>query len=235
VRKPHNSSADAGRRSDRRAEILGGAHALFAQQRNTRAPMAEIAASIGVAEGTLYLYFQSKNALVAAVAADWFEGIVAATEREARSIRDPLDFLRFLIQRHLDVIVENRSMYLTLMREVRAADDYRSSAVHEINRRYTALLMTRLDALAEEGHLAVGLNVRTIRDLIYGGVEHVAWTALLGKPGQLDTAQKADEITTAFARMLGLGPSAGNDFARRLERIEAKLHIDYRDDDQDRA
>jgi TetR/AcrR family transcriptional regulator, fatty acid metabolism regulator protein len=229
MRKPHNDPASAAapaRRGDRRAKILGAARALFTQQKNTRATMADIAARIGVAEGTLYLYFESKNALVAAVAAEWFEHIVTATEREARAIKDPLDLMRFLVQRHLDVIVGHKDMYLTLMREVRAGDEYRTSPVREVNRRYTRLLLSLLQKLAEEGRLADGLDARTMRDLVYGGVEHVAWTALLGDAGGFDSARKADEIATSFVRMLGLTPTARDDIERRLERIEAKLRLD---------
>lgn len=228
MRKPHISPSGGKptRRSGRRAEILAGAHAMLREQRNARATMADIAASIGIAEGTLYLYFKNKNSLVAAVAADWFERIVAATEREARAIKEPLDLLRFLIQRHLDVILENKTMYLTLMREARAAEDYRSSPIRDVNRRYTGLLLSRLETMGEHGRLAGGLNARTMRDLIYGGVEHVAWTAILGNTGDFDTAQKADELATAFARMLGLSPVTSGDIERRLERIEARLRLD---------
>ena len=188
--------------------------------------MADIAARIGIAEGTLYLYFDSKNSLVAAVAADWFEQIVATTEREARSIKNPLDLMRFLIQRHLDVIIEHKDMYLTLMREVRAADEYSSSPVRDCNRRYTGLLLSILQKLAEEGRIADGLDARTMRDLVYGGVEHVAWTALLRNGSTFDTARKADEIATSFVRMLGLTPTARDEIERRLERIEAKLRLE---------
>ena len=229
MRKTHinaTSGVEAARRGDRRAEILSSARSLFTQRRNTRATMADIAARIGIAEGTLYLYFDSKNSLVAAVAADWFEQIVATTEREARSIKNPLDLMRFLIQRHLDVIIEHKDMYLTLMREVRAADEYSSSSVRDCNRRYTGLLLSMLQKLAEEGRIADGLDARTMRDLVYGGVEHVAWTALLRTGSTFDTARKADEIATTFVRVLGLTPTARDEIERRLERIEAKLRLE---------
>lgn len=220
AQSPAPEAADA-RRIDRSSEILAAARTLFVSQGGAHATMAEIARHIGVAEGTLYLYFQNKRALIIAVAAQWFDEIVVATEHEARAIDDPLDLLRFLVQRHLDVIVRNKEMYLTLMREVRAGDNYSTSQIREINRRYTSLLRPILD------RAAAPMAVRTARDLIYGGVEHVAWTALIRDPTTFDSAAHAREIADGFARMLGIAAS-GDRIEERLARIEAKLGLSNR-------
>src|SRR5260221_11162526 len=86
-----------GKRGERRASMLRAARQLFIANGADRTTMIEVARAVGVAEGTVYIYFASKQDLVAAVAADWFEEITGTTAREARTIRDPPDRLRFLI------------------------------------------------------------------------------------------------------------------------------------------
>lgn len=58
-------SAEA--RAERRDEILGVAEGLFAEHRFAELHMARLAKKIGLAKGTLYLYFPSKESLFLAV------------------------------------------------------------------------------------------------------------------------------------------------------------------------
>lgn len=54
-------------REDRRKEILDAAEWLFAERRFADIHMAQIAAELGLAKGTIYLYFPSKETLFLAV------------------------------------------------------------------------------------------------------------------------------------------------------------------------
>jgi AcrR family transcriptional regulator len=54
----------------KREDLLGAARAVFAEHGFVGARMADIAARAGVATGTVYLYFESKESLVAALVDD---------------------------------------------------------------------------------------------------------------------------------------------------------------------
>jgi TetR/AcrR family transcriptional regulator, fatty acid metabolism regulator protein len=220
------ASDGEGKRGERRASILRAARQLFIANGAARTTMAEIARAIGVAEGTVYLYFASKQDLVAAVAGDWFEEITEATVREAQAIHEPTDRLRFLIQRHLSVILDNRELYLTFIREVRASETYGASSGRAVNRRYTGLLRDVLQQATESGLVACGLDASTMRDLVYGGAEHVAWSAIVrGDSATLDKAEAANSIAAMFVRGFGLQPTSGADHEERLRRIEDQLGL----------
>ncbi len=88
----------------RRADILRAARAVFAEHGFVGARIADIAASAGVATGTVYLYFESKEALVAALVDDLLARLTvvlcAVLDRPgnvapvAETIRAALAFLR---------------------------------------------------------------------------------------------------------------------------------------------
>lgn len=63
----------------RRADILQAARAAFEQHGYTQTRIADIATRAGVAPGTIYLYFESKEAIVLALAEQFFTGLAAAT------------------------------------------------------------------------------------------------------------------------------------------------------------
>ncbi len=67
--------------TDRRAELLGHALAVFARRGIGRAGHAEIAARAGVAVSTVFVYFPSRNDLVEAVLEEVAAFLIAMTER----------------------------------------------------------------------------------------------------------------------------------------------------------
>ncbi len=213
-------AAGEGRRGARRGDILKAARTRFVQEGHTKATMADIARDIGVAEGTIYLYFASRRELVLAVIVDWFAEITERTAREVVAIRNPADRLRFLVLRHFDVILDNPELYLMFLREVRATATYRRSPGRALNRRYTDLLKETLSASIVEG-----LSPAAMRDLVYGGVEHICLSAIhRGEAATLDRAALAALIAQAYARAFGLTePQPIDD---RLRRIEEHLGLD---------
>ncbi len=72
-------------RAERRDAILDAAERLFARQRFSEVHMAQLAQEIGLAKGTLYLYFPSKESLFLAVVHRSFDAWFAAiAERLSR-------------------------------------------------------------------------------------------------------------------------------------------------------
>src|ERR1700682_1960644 len=68
VRTPQTKSSGARPKSeDKRNAILDGATRLFAERGLTAAPTSEISKQAGVAEGTLFTYFKTKDALINAL------------------------------------------------------------------------------------------------------------------------------------------------------------------------
>jgi AcrR family transcriptional regulator len=74
-----------------RARILDAARRTFRRRGYVDAPMAEIARGAGIAVGTLYLYFDSKEAIARAITAERFE---AAVRVILPALEQPLTRLR---------------------------------------------------------------------------------------------------------------------------------------------
>jgi AcrR family transcriptional regulator len=68
---------------DRRADLLAAARAVLAEKGLEAATVSEIVARAGVAQGTFYLYFPSKMALIPALDEELDERILAAVREAA--------------------------------------------------------------------------------------------------------------------------------------------------------
>ena len=63
-----------------------------------------------------------------------------------------------------------------------------------------------------------------VRDMIYGGAEHVAWTAIVQKrTKKLNIADAAKKLGRTYWRALKVSTTTEDSTDERLARIEAKL------------
>jgi AcrR family transcriptional regulator len=199
--------------------ILDGARDLFCANGYERTAVSEIAARLGVAEGTVFKYFPTKRALLLAVLERWYEEMFGDYARDLAGVAAWPVRLRVLIWRHLRSIRDNPQLCRLMFQEVRAAADYPGSRLHAMNRRYTQLLGAVVRDGIKAGAFRDDIPVAVLRDLVYGGIEHHAWSFLSGR-GTLDVDAAADQITTLLCQGLVTPAKAG---VQRLKDTGSRL------------
>lgn len=222
-------------REQRVDEILVAARDVFCEKGYEAAAVAEIAARLGVVEGTIYKYFATKRELLLKVLEHWYEQMFGDYARDLEGVRGHRARLRLLVWRHLRTVRDWPLLCRLMFREVRTEDDYRGTTLHAMNRRYTQLLM---DVIADGQAAQVfraDLPLPLLRDLVYGGIEHCTWgytveTAAAGGRsgtngrGALDVDALADQITAVVCDGIERpGRATLRDDAERLRRIAARL------------
>jgi AcrR family transcriptional regulator len=219
-------SLDTGRRTrrgeDRRRELLTAARDIFSTQGYERTSMAEIAARVGIVEGAIYKHFASKRELLFEAARSLYEPLVAATEQELAGIQGTRSRLRFVILRHLQAFANHPDLCRLIIREIRPHDDYYGSGVRELNRKTTSQVLTILEEAIFAGEVHQDVHPSLVRDVIFGGIEHVAWKALSGR-GTLDVQRQADEITQLILGGIQTKPTANDPSREEVERLRAQI------------
>lgn len=198
-------------RERRVGEILAAALAAFTEHGYDAALMSDIAARCGIVEGTLYKYFDSKRELLHTVLANWYEQMFGDYSRELPGIPGARHKLRYLVWRHLRTIHDNPLLARLMFQQVRAQPDYRGSILHAMNQRYTKMLTDVVKEGRRSGEIATEVDASLVRDLVYGGIEHLTWRYVGGR-GDLDLDRRADELTSLVWGGLGARPrgQAGN-------------------------
>ncbi len=112
------------RKEQRREEILSAAIALFARKGYHGVNTAEIAERAGIAEGTIFRYFPTKDELLIRA----LESVVGRLCEELRREDDPngstSDRLMHFIRNHLRLIRENPDLARFLIIELRQAPEF---------------------------------------------------------------------------------------------------------------
>jgi AcrR family transcriptional regulator len=182
------------RGDDRRRAILAAASAVFSEKGFRDGSMAEIAAKVGVVEGALYKHFPSKRELLYEAVHEHLAPRFASTERELAAISGVRNRVRFLVFRHLREFVEAPGICRLIIHDIRPYEDYQGSALRELIRENTALLSSVLSEASLRGELRRGVSAAIVRDLVYGGIEHLAFRVLAGR-GTVDAEAIADQVT----------------------------------------
>jgi TetR/AcrR family fatty acid metabolism transcriptional regulator len=158
------------------------------------ASITRIARRAGVVEGTIYKHFRSKQDLLFRVIEEFYEPLIHDVENGVRAIHGSANRLRFIIGRHLQAFGANRGLCRLLIREIRPDGTLYRSAIMELNRRYTRAALQTLQEGVESGEFRAEITPATVRNLIYGAIEHVVWRFVF-RGGRLDADRVADDLT----------------------------------------
>jgi TetR/AcrR family fatty acid metabolism transcriptional regulator len=165
----------AARAKERHDTLLLAARKVFAAKGYEGAAISDIARAARISDGLLYHYFGSKRDLLFAVLQDFYERIIADLEAAVSRASGFDARLKALIRGHVSVFVSDVDLCRLFISEVRNLDEYLESDAHELNRRYTAVFLRIFSEGVKEGRVSREFDGRLVRDMLFGGIEHVAW------------------------------------------------------------
>ncbi len=194
-------------KQDKRARILEAAVKVFADRGFHVSTVAEIARAAGVADGTIYLYFKSKDDLLLRLfdekMAELVEGARQALAEEETA---PKKLERF-IQLHLSLVEKNPELASVLIVELRQSAQFLKAADRAKLAAYLDLVAEVVKAGQDKGELLESISPATVKRAIFGALDELALAWLLS--GRRTSLKKtAAEVAEWFVR--GLSTSHAN-------------------------
>ncbi|WP_371422450.1 TetR/AcrR family transcriptional regulator [Tardiphaga sp.] len=182
------------RMQDRYDAILDAAKRAFAEKGFEGASIADIARIAKISDGLVYRYFRNKRELLYGVLQKFYERILVDLELQVFKHDKFPARLEALIKRHIGVFVADTDLCRLFIAEVRTSSDYEGSAIQDLNRRYTSVLIRIVREAVTNGEVKPECNPKLLRDVLFGAIEHLAWRHVNGR-GQLKATQTARELT----------------------------------------
>lgn len=169
---------DAARKRDRYEAILDAAEQVLARGGYAEASVGEVARQAGISDGLIYRYFAGKQDLRDQVLTRFYGRILAEAQAAIGARKSFHDRLLALVETHLTAFRDDQALCRLFIAEVRVAADYPGSPLQDLNRRYTQLLSRVLRLGVTEGAVREDVDTRLVRDMLYGGMEHVTWRSV---------------------------------------------------------
>src|SRR5687767_13082499 len=110
--------------TDKREAILRAAIRVFAHNGYFNSKVADIASEAGVADGTVYLYFKSKEEILHSIFDRSMEEAIAAGKKELKGISDPREKLRAIAHLHLERLGADRDLAVVFQVELRGSTKF---------------------------------------------------------------------------------------------------------------
>jgi AcrR family transcriptional regulator len=170
----------------RRADILQAAEQVFAAKGFHAASIEAIAHAAEYGTGTVYLYFQDKQALYVELFEQKIRELSALIRERVRGAPEPLEGLRRLIQARLEYFEHNRAFFQVYAREGMDSDLGREARWRGVRRLFTGnlALVTRLIEAGQASRLLRAGDARQFAVALSGMIIQLTrdWLRRQGEP-----------------------------------------------------
>lgn len=209
----HSASERSDRGGDKRDRILAAAERIFARHGFFAARVTEIAKEAGVADGTIYLYFKSKDDLLISL----FENRMKQVNDALRAAIDkepPATQLRAFIKTYLQLVHDEPAAAEVLTIELRQSSKFMKEYDNPRFADFLRMLGGIIAAGQERGELDASIPSHVAARMIFGMLDELALAWVLAKqpsisagapgtrPKKFDIVRAADWVVALVANGL---------------------------------
>ena len=184
---------------ERRQQLLQAATWVFARKGYRRAGISDIIARAGVARGTFYLYFDSKEQVFLAIVSDFHQrisqAITTTAKRPRQPITDPEALLRASFRHWLGFFADNRDATTVILKEASSIDPRFEQGFADLRRSAVDFFAARYRRFQEIGLVRPSIRPVLMAHLLIGMFDELLNSFVLTDPdADLDAlaAQLAD-------------------------------------------
>ena len=173
-------------RAVKRERILRAAVDVFASKGYFAARMTDVATAAGVADGTLYLYFDGKEHLLLSVFDDVLSRFIGRLQREIEGLEQPQDKLRVMVRLHLETLGRDRALAHVLQIETRHSRRFMSLFSRGRLGEYLNILRGIIEEGQHDGAFRDDISIGLATNFVFGAIDELVTSWLLeDEPGDL--------------------------------------------------
>jgi TetR/AcrR family fatty acid metabolism transcriptional regulator len=171
----------ATRDSEKSRQIIDAAIKVFARNGYYNSRVSDIAKEAGIAAGTIYLYFKTKDEILVTLFRERMADFVAHLRKMTASEPDAPAKLRRLIALHFELLETNPDLAEVVQVELRQGQKFFRGASAKEVQSYFALIASILEEGAAEGHFRKEIPVKVATKVLFGAMDQMTTSWVLGK------------------------------------------------------
>jgi TetR/AcrR family fatty acid metabolism transcriptional regulator len=162
-------------------QIIDAAIRVFARNGYHHSRVSDIAREAGIASGTIYLYFKTKDEILVTLFREKMAQWVALGRREIAAEPDAVRKIRRLVALHFSVLEQQPDLAEVVQVELREGHKFfRGASAHEVSA-YFDLIGSVLQEGITAGQFRQDLPVKVATKVLFGAMDQVATSWVLGK------------------------------------------------------
>src|SRR5437660_4311646 len=177
----------------KRQRILRAATEVFAQNGYFNAKVSDIAKAAGVADGTIYLYFDGKEDLLVNIFREHTRNYLQSLERDLTHARRPEARIRIAIRHHLETLGRDRALAIVAQVELRHSLKFMSLLSQQEVADYLGLLRKMVEHGQSEGSFRRNLHPQLVAKAIFGVLDEMVPSWMLSEK-EYNLADSAEQV-----------------------------------------
>jgi TetR/AcrR family fatty acid metabolism transcriptional regulator len=182
---------------DKREAILRAAIRVFSKNGYFNSKVADIAKEAGIADGTVYLYFKSKDEILHSVFDRMMEEFIAEGRKEIAPITKADERLRRIAQLHLERLGADRDLAIVFQVELRGSTKFMEEFSAAGFAEYLDIIGQTISEGQKTGIFRKGLNAKICAKILYGALDEMVTNWILSKKSYA-LAPMADKVLEVF-------------------------------------
>jgi TetR/AcrR family fatty acid metabolism transcriptional regulator len=176
---------------DKREAILKAATRVFARSGFFQSQVADVAREAGVAAGTVYLYFRSKDDLLVSLFERTMREAIAEGRAALEGVVNPRERLTRLARLHLERLGRDRDLAVVFQVELRQSTKFMERFSSTYLRDYLGLIRDTVAQGQAAGHFRADMNATIAAKVFFGALDEMATNWMLSRrryslPAQVD-------------------------------------------------
>lgn len=168
----HPRAGDTHARPEKYLAILDAAKTMFGRKGYDSTTIIDIAGRAGVAEGTVYEYFKSKEELLLSITREYFA-------RYKTRLDDAFDFptamsrLRHVMWSHFTIFSADKDLVTVFLKDTKLSNHFYTSSAHSVFVDYHDKMVRVLEAGQQSGEFRPDISGRVFRNLVMGSLANL--------------------------------------------------------------
>lgn len=183
-------------------QILEAAVKIFARKGFDHSTVAQIAKEAEVADGTIYLYFKSKDDILFQLYNYKTQQVFDCFRRAMAQADTAIDKLRNLVRTHLEEFQKDMNMAIVHQVETHLHRPSNQAVIKEMSKMYRDIISEVIEQGQQQGAFRRNLYVGLVKRMINGAVDEVIDT-WIHSGGDYDLVSMADPLVDLFLRGIG--------------------------------
>ncbi len=178
---------------DKREAILRAATKVFARTGYFNSKVADIAQEAGIADGTVYLYFKSKEEILHSIFDRGMDVAINEGREQLVGIDDPREKLRRIAHLHLEWLGADRDLAIVFQVELRGSTKFMEEFSGGRFAEYLGMIRSVFEDGQHAGVFRSGLNPKIVAKVFFGALDEMATNWVLSKK-RYKLAPMADQV-----------------------------------------
>jgi TetR/AcrR family fatty acid metabolism transcriptional regulator len=183
--------------TDKREAILKAATQVFARNGYFNSKVSDIAKAAGVADGTVYLYFKSKEEILHSIFDRTMAEGIELAKKQLADCGTPQEKLRCLSKLHLERLGADRDLAVVFQVELRGSTKFMEAFSAAGFGEYLNLIREIVEEGQASGVFRKDLHAKMCAKILFGALDEMATNWILSEKGY-DLAPTSDAVLDIF-------------------------------------